>query len=44
MINPIILGQGNPLFRPAKERLKLELIRIRPFISGNVLLYYKPKR
>lgn len=44
IINPIILGRGNPLFKPADEPLKLKLIRIRPFISGNVLLYYEPKR
>lgn len=44
IINPIILGRGNPLFRQADEPLKLKLIRTRTFISGNVLLYYEPKR
>jgi dihydrofolate reductase len=44
IINPIILGKGNPLFRPADEPLKLKLIKIRSFITGNVLLYYETKR
>jgi dihydrofolate reductase len=44
IINPIILGRGNPLFRLADEPLKLKLIRTKSFISGNVLLYYEPKR
>jgi dihydrofolate reductase len=44
MVNPVILGQGNTLFKPAKERLKLKLIKTRSFISGNVLLYYEPDR
>lgn len=44
IINPIVLGQGTPLFKPSTERLKLELIRTQIFKSGNVLLCYKPKR
>ena len=44
MINPIILGQGNTLFKPTKERLKLRFIKTRTFNSGNVLLYYESKR
>jgi dihydrofolate reductase len=43
MINPVILGQGNPLFKPSSDRLQLRLIKARTFKSGNVLLYYEPK-
>jgi dihydrofolate reductase len=44
MINPIILGQGTPLFNQPPERLNLKLIKTKTFNSGNVLLYYEPKR
>lgn len=43
MINPIVLGQGTPLFNQGTEQLKLKLIRTKTFNSGNVLLYYEPK-
>jgi len=43
IINPIILGQGNTLFKPSREQLKLRLIKVRTFKSGNVLLYYQPE-
>ena len=38
----IILGGGLRLFADA-ETVPLELTRARPFQSGNVLLYYRPK-
>lgn len=44
VVNPIILGQGNPLFIKTSAPLKLKLIKTRTFNSGNVLLYYEPKR
>ncbi len=37
MVNPIILGEGRPLF---EDEHKLELINSRSFKSGNVLLNY----
>jgi len=40
MVNPIILGNGTPLFKDINERLKLKLIKTRTFRNGNVLLYY----
>jgi dihydrofolate reductase len=43
MVNPILLGQGIPLFKPTDKRQKMELIKTKVFNSGNVLLYYKPK-
>jgi dihydrofolate reductase len=44
MVNPIVLGQGTPLFNQPTERFNLKLIKTKTFSSGNVLLYYEPKR
>lgn len=44
IINPVILGQGNPLFKQSTEKLNLKLIKSKTFMSGNVLLSYEPKR
>ena len=43
MINPIILGNGNPLFTDSKNRIGLELTNIKSFKSGNILMEYQPK-
>ena len=43
MINPILLGNGNPLFKSEESKLNLTLLNTRVFKSGNVLLYYEPK-
>jgi dihydrofolate reductase len=42
LINPVILGDGKPLFKGLKEKLKLKLLKSKTFNSGNVLLYYEP--
>jgi dihydrofolate reductase len=42
MVNPIVLGKGNPLFKGLSDKLKLKLLKTRTFTSGNVLLYYQP--
>jgi hypothetical protein len=42
MVNPIILGGGSKLFADAGT-VPLELIRVRPFQSALVLLYYRPR-
>ena len=42
MVNPVLLGDGNPLFKKAKDRQSLKLIRTRTIRSGNVLLCYRP--
>ena len=42
MINPVVLGQGKPLFKGIHDRLDLKLLRSREFHSGNVLLVYQP--
>lgn len=39
MVNPIVLGKGQPLFKDV-EKVNLELLVARNFKSGNVLLHY----
>jgi dihydrofolate reductase len=41
MMNPVVLGSGHPILAGAHPT-KLELLRMRQFGSGNVLLTYKP--
>jgi len=42
MINPIVLGTGNTLFKGNGEMLKMKLLKTKTFRNGNVLLYYQP--
>jgi len=42
MVNPVVLGSGNPMFKGIKDRLHLKLLKTRTFRNGNVLLYYQP--
>jgi dihydrofolate reductase len=44
MVNPVVLGNGTPLFKGIKHRLNLKLTKTRTFHNGNVLLYYEPAR
>lgn len=44
MMNPVVLGEGTPLFKGLGGKLGLELVNARPFESGNVLLRYRPTR
>ena len=44
MVNPVILGSGNPLFKRTNDKLNLKLIKTRTFGNGNVLLCYQPDR
>jgi dihydrofolate reductase len=44
IVNPLILGNGKPLFKDIKDKLKLKLVNTRVFKNGNVLLCYKPVR
>lgn len=44
MVNPLLLGKGNPLFKNMDEKIDLRLVKTRTFQSGNVLLYYEPVR
>ena len=41
IVNPVILGSGNPLFRNLNKKQDLRLVRNTNFKSGNVLLVYR---
>src|SRR6478672_1044399 len=43
-VNPIILGQGIPLFVDIKDKIKLKLLTTRPFTSGVTELNYTVDR
>ncbi len=43
-VQPVLLGRGRPLFRPADIRLSLRLAESRAFGSGVVLLRYERPR
>jgi dihydrofolate reductase len=42
MVNPILIGNGKPLFKDLDRQLKLKLLKTRAFHNGNILLYYEP--
>ena len=42
IINPILLGQGTPMFKGLKDPIRMQHIQTRSFRNGNVLLYYQP--
>ena len=44
MVNPVVLGNGKPLFKGMNDRLNLKLLRTKMFRSGNVMLCYEPAR
>jgi dihydrofolate reductase len=44
LVNPMLLREGVPLFKPTGEPLKLSLVNVRRFNSGNILLCYQPIR
>ena len=41
IVNPLILGNGKPLFRNIQNKLNLKLLNTRVFKNGNVLLCYQ---
>ena len=43
-VNPILLGQGMPLFKGVSETKKLKLIETKTFSSGVIALHYETKR
>ena len=43
MVNPVILGQGKPLFKNLNDRLHLKLAHTKTFRNGIVLLQYQPQ-
>jgi dihydrofolate reductase len=42
IVNPVVLGNGNPLFKGINGKHNLKLLRTRVFSSGVVILYYEP--
>jgi dihydrofolate reductase len=42
-INPVLLGQGIPLFKDIKTRAALRLVASRVFSTGVVCLHYEGK-
>ncbi len=42
MVNPVILGEGTPLFKGLNMRLGLKLLKTMTLKSGNVLFSYEP--
>lgn len=43
LVNPIILGEGKPLFEHISKKISLDLADIRTFKNGNILLRYLTK-
>lgn len=37
---PLLLGRGNPLFKPSDTRIDLELLRTQPLKNGGIILSY----
>jgi dihydrofolate reductase len=42
IVNPVVLGKGNPLFKGLNDKLYLKLLGTKTFSCGNVILYYQP--
>ena len=42
IVNPVVLGNGNPLFKGINDKQNLKLLKTRVFGSGVVILYYEP--
>lgn len=43
-VNPVLLGQGIPLFKDVMEKTKLKLIETKTFSCGVIALHYETKR
>lgn len=39
---PVVLGEGNPLFKAHPEQVKMQLVDTRPLETGGVILRYRP--
>ena len=42
-LNPLVLGGGNPLFKPSAHRMRMKLLEARPLKSGCMILRYQPE-
>lgn len=43
-IQPVILGEGIPLFHPMRSQIDLERLECRPLANGSVYILYRVKR
>jgi dihydrofolate reductase len=43
IVNPIVLGNGNPLFKGINGKQNLKLLNTKVFDSGIVILFYEPR-
>jgi dihydrofolate reductase len=43
-VQPIVLGNGLPLFKNVKDRVGLKLLKTKTFACGAIMLYYKPTK
>ena len=43
-VQPIVLGNGLPLFKNIKDRINLKLLKTKTFGCGAVALYYEPTK
>ena len=41
ILNPVLLGRGNPLFKGIEKRINLKLVNTQALSSGTVVLYYQ---
>ena len=44
IVNPVILGKGNPLFKDLQDKFNLELVKTKTLKSGVVIFYYQPDK
>lgn len=42
IINPLLLGKGNPMFKGIEDKIYLKLLKTRTLDTGVVILYYEP--
>ena len=42
IVNPVVLGNGKPLFKGINDKHNLKLLKTRVFSSGIVILFYEP--
>jgi len=43
-VNPILIGEGTPLFKGINETIKLKLLEAKTFSSGVIALHYKKEQ
>jgi len=44
ILNPVLLGHGQPLFPDLRNKFSLKLTRTKPLASGVIVLYYEPAK